>query len=127
METTLIVQAELLDPTLIAKHLQLKGSVQDAAWRFKMADRLRKESLSSHIHYWRSLLSKHNQGARALQQIGYSFSISIKLTDENFSLLSLSSDEIKVFSRYHLGLTIEFFNDKTQVIPTTRDDPTLAP
>ncbi len=121
MQSWLTVEFEELDETLLSKHLQLRGEMGDSVWRFEMAGRLKNQRTARHIQYWINLIEKHADGRKALQRLGYRFSLEF-VADEHESI-AFSSSEIDLLARNHCGLLIKIVSSSKELAQSTTAAP----
>lgn len=75
MHSRLIITAQELDTSAIAKHLQLKGILSEDRWVFDCATRLSHQGGNAHATYWLNLLDRHRDGKNALMDRAHDFTV----------------------------------------------------
>lgn len=102
MNSELQITSAALDAGAIAKHLQLKGTVDAEGWHFPMPARLKGKPAEQHVRHWCNLLTKHKEGKRALERMGHHFTLCLHL--QAGEILTISSEHVTELARHHLGL-----------------------
>lgn len=103
MKSWLQIQGETIDGTMLAKHLQVRGTLSGSQWTFEMPGRLLDRPLSHHIRHWMNFLQKHAEGRRALQKLDYRFALHFL----GSLPVAFTHDEIDLIARVHCGVVIE--------------------
>ena len=73
-----------------------------------MPGRLLERAIALHVQHWSNLLQKHAEGRRALQRLGYHFSL--HFSSENDVPIAFTQDEIDLVARVRCGIVIENYD-----------------
>lgn len=104
MLSELRITAPTLDPAQIAQHLQLKGELDSAGWRFPAAARVQPKSIGQHVDYWCTLLAKKKAGRRVLTHAGYT--ITLRVFVSAGTTAQFPPPSIDALNRHGIGLEI---------------------
>lgn len=106
MISELHINAPTFDPSMITKHLQLKGEIDSGGWCFPIGPSFVGKSLDQQLKQWCAMLSGKKEGRRLLARNGYTFTIRLLALNENRVALPL--DSIDALVRQGLGLEIVY-------------------